>query len=278
MKLMSATLLLLIGSAGLGGACAHSPDPTSDLAEARALFGRNLRAIQDKDRDAYLACYRQDERLLRNDPGGPVRGFDGLATSTSTVPASWPDSLEAADVELEWLGPGYVYGSYRYRVVYSGAAFEGISERVFVKRGDRWEIVVSTAFGQPASSDDRLRAVAFLTGDWVSTQDERTTEESWSHARSGTMFGFARTFMGTRTVSLEHLRIELGEDGLRLVALPVGQKETQFRLIESAQDLAVFENPAHDFPRRIVYRREGARLHALIEGAGKTVSWVYERR
>lgn len=275
---MSTLLLLLIGAVALGGACAHSPDPASDLAAARALFGRNLGAIQAKDRDAYLACYRQDERLLRNGPGGPVRGFDGLAASTSTVPASWPDSLEAADVELEWLGPGHVYGSYRYRVVYSGAAFEGISERVFVKRGDRWEIVVSTAFGQPASSDDRLSAVTFLVGDWVTTQGERTTEESWSHARSGTMFGSARTLVGDRTVSFEHLRIELDEDGLRLVALPVAQKETHFRLSESAEDLAVFENRAHDFPRRIVYRREGTRLHAQIEGAGKVVTWVYERR
>lgn len=91
MKLMSATLLLSIGSAGLGGGCAHAPNPEADLTAARALFGRNLRAIQDKDRDAYLACYRQDERLLRNGPGGPVRGFDGLAASTATVPASWLD-------------------------------------------------------------------------------------------------------------------------------------------------------------------------------------------
>lgn len=259
-------------------ACQHVPPREQDLAEARALFERNLAAIQARDREAYLACYRQDETLVRNGPAGPVLGFDELATSTSTVPATWPDALVASDLQLQWVGPGYVYGSYRYRVVYGGAAFEGISERLFTRAGGRWQIAVTTAFGSPASSDPRLDAVAFLTGHWSFTKDGRVTEETWSHARGGTMLGGARTFEGARTVGWEQLRIELDGEALQLVAAPSGQATTRFRLAEHSPGRAVFQNLEHDFPQRIIYRREGDRLHARVEGAGRSAEWTYERR
>lgn len=272
---LSAFTLLLAASTV---ACQHVPHRDQDLAEARALFERNLAAIRDRDRDAYLACYRQDGELVRNGPTGPVWGFDGLAAGTSTVPASWPDSLTATDLALQWLGAGYVYGSYRYRVVYAGAAFEGISERVFTRAEGRWQIAVTTAFGSPASSDPRLDAVAFLTGHWSFTKDGRVTEETWSHARGGTMLGSARTFEGERTVSWEHLRIELDGEVLQLVAAPSGQATTTFRLEAQSPGRVVFQNLEHDFPQRIIYRRDGDKLHARIEGAGRSAEWTYERR
>ena len=41
---------------------------------------------------------------------------------------------------------------------------------------------------------------------------------------------------------------------------------TGFALVESGPRRAVFENPGHDFPQRIVYERTGDRLDARIEG------------
>ena len=41
---------------------------------------------------------------------------------------------------------------------------------------------------------------------------------------------------------------------------------------------AVFENLAHDFPQRVIYRRCGEDLCARIEGAmGKGQDWRYAR-
>ena len=48
------------------------------LAAARALFERNIAAIQAKDRDAYLACYRADDALIRVGPEGAALGFARL--------------------------------------------------------------------------------------------------------------------------------------------------------------------------------------------------------
>ena len=123
------------------------PSPASgEIAAARALFERNIQAIKDKDRDAYLSCYRSDDALIRTGIDGIKTGYEELAADTSTDPAKWPSRLDAEDMELKWLGPGYVYGVYRYTVVIDGKTTTGISERVFVRRDGRWQIEVTTAF------------------------------------------------------------------------------------------------------------------------------------
>lgn len=43
---------------------------------------------------------------------------------------------------------------------------------------------------------------------------------------------------------------------------------------------ATFENPAHDFPQRIVYRRTGDSMVATISAlnGSNAMSWTYMRR
>jgi len=125
-------------------------DTTTDLAAARALFERNVAAIQQRDRDAYLACYREDERLVRAGATGFQLGYVGLADGApATGSDDWPDTLIASDLQLTPIADGIVYGTYRYRVVVDGAARNGISERLFLREGGDWRIAVSTAFDAP---------------------------------------------------------------------------------------------------------------------------------
>ena len=49
----------------------------------------------------------------------------------------------------------------------------------------------------------------------------------------------------------------------------MGRTPVPFRLVESGAGRAVFANPEHGFPARIVYWRDGAALHARIEGTLK---------
>ncbi|MCB9897372.1 MAG: amidohydrolase family protein [Planctomycetes bacterium] len=123
-----------------------------DLAAARALFERNLEAIQRRDREAYLACYLHAESLVRTGPLGMLFGWDDLSAGT---PASgsdeWPHSLDARDLQLAWVRDGVVYGTYRYRAIFAAGdpAQDGLSERLFVATDDGWRIAVSTAFPAP---------------------------------------------------------------------------------------------------------------------------------
>ena len=75
------------------------------------------------------------------------------------------------------------------------------------------------------------------------------------------------------------MTITVGPQGLTFTAYVDGQPPTPF--IAIASDSAVFENKAHDFPQRVMYRRCGENLCAGIEGvvAGKPRAehWTYVR-
>jgi hypothetical protein len=60
--------------------------------------------------------------------------------------------------------------------------------------------------------------------------------------------------------AFEFLRIVECDGGLVYVAQPGGRAPTEFVLTEASKTRAVFENPRHDSPQRIVYEisAEGA--------------------
>jgi imidazolonepropionase-like amidohydrolase len=139
-RTLFAALLTLLSAVP---AVSVTPPADGDLAAARTLFEKNLQAIRDKDRDAYLACYLDSERLVRTGPTGSELGYAGLA---ATAGEGWPDHIAAEDLRLTSVQPGLVYGTYRYRVRYGKDEVSGISERLFASTPKGWRIAVSTAF------------------------------------------------------------------------------------------------------------------------------------
>jgi len=135
-------------------ACSPLQDAaSSQRAAARAVFERNIQAIQDKDREVYLSCYRESEELVRVGPDGFQLGYTELAGGTpATGSDEWPESLVARDMRVTWVRPGIVYGTYRYRAHFDGVASEGISGRLILKVEGGWKIAVTSAFGAQASS------------------------------------------------------------------------------------------------------------------------------
>jgi hypothetical protein len=92
------------------------------------------------------------------------------------------------------------------------------------------------------------------------------TEEHWMAPRGGTMLGMSRTVRDGRTVEFEFLQIRSGEGTLVYEARPSGQPMAIFPLESAADGTVTFENPSHDFPQRIIYRRTAAGIAARIEG------------
>jgi hypothetical protein len=93
--------------------------------------------------------------------------------------------------------------------------------------------------------------------------------EMWMPPAGGTMMGASRTTMGAATREYEQLRLHTAGDTLVYTALPSGQRQADFRSTSISPDALVFENPEHDFPRKITYRRVGAdSLVARVEGPG----------
>jgi len=95
------------------------------------------------------------------------------------------------------------------------------------------------------------------------------------------MLGVGSSGRGERVADWEHMRIAPDEAGvLSFWGSPKGAPAVPFRLVSMTGFEAVFENPEHDYPVRIVYRREGEALVATISGANgaNPTSWRYRRR
>jgi hypothetical protein len=99
-----------------------------------------------------------------------------------------------------------------------------------------------------------LADLAWLVGS-RSVKETVLIEERWMEPASNLMLGVSRTVRGDKVVEFEYLRIEARADGLYYVAQPGGRPPTDFKLTKWDGTEALFENPQHDFPRRIIYRK-----------------------
>ena len=121
----------------------------------------------------------------------------------------------------------------------------------------------------------------WLAGSWISETREGWTEEHWMAPRGGVMLGLNRSGKGEKVSGFEFMRI-VCEERCTFYASPSGQAPVAFReaASEGRGQQLVLENPANDFPKRIVYRREGNRLLATISGAGgaNSISWTFRRK
>jgi hypothetical protein len=115
----------------------------------------------------------------------------------------------------------------------------------------------SVAANEPFDND-----LGWLEGCWALGDAE--TEEHWIDAGHGLLFGHSVTIRDGSLVTFEDLRIEPGATGPVYVAAPGGRSPVQFQYVESGASAIVFENPDHDFPQRIAYRRSGDLLTATI--------------
>ena len=126
-----------------------------------------------------------------------------------------------------------------------------------------------------------LEPPAWLAGHWRSEQAGRITEEVWLAPAQGLMTGMSRSHGGPRPF-FEFLRIERRGDEVYYLAQPRGGAATEFRAVRTNADSAVFENPTHDFPRRIVYERRAdgglaARIEGSVDGKPRLERWDYRR-
>jgi hypothetical protein len=114
-----------------------------------------------------------------------------------------------------------------------------------------------------------VEELAWLSGCWAHDGAEAGSMELWSSPAGGTLLGVARTVKGGKTVAFEFTQITTLADGrLAYIAKPSNQPEATFPLVRLGDKEVVFENAAHDFPQRIIYRllAPGV-LHARIEGS-----------
>lgn len=127
----------------------------------------------------------------------------------------------------------------------------------------------------PAAAKATIDQLAWLAGAWVGvrgTTGATSIEERWSPPLGGAMLAVSRTVSRGKLAAFEFLRIVERDGGLVYIAQPGGGRATEFVLTEVAGTRAVFENPRHDYPKRIVYElsAEGALTATIGFSVGGT--------
>lgn len=128
---------------------------------------------------------------------------------------------------------------------------------------------VMPTLGAADESEGDLEQLGFLTGAWGA---DGAIIEYWLPPLRGLMVGVNRATDGDGIPFFEYLRIEARADGIYYVASPKGAGTTSFKLTESSASRAVFENPEHDSPQKIIYSRTGDYLEAEV-GANRGGEW-----
>jgi len=110
----------------------------------------------------------------------------------------------------------------------------------------------------------------------------RVVEEQRMPERAGTMIGMGRS-VGARGLDDYELTV-IQQDGERLlyVAHPRRQPVATFVAIAATADSVLFENPEHDYPQRVGYRRVGtdsvlAWIDGTSNGKQQRVEFPYRR-
>jgi uncharacterized protein DUF6265 len=119
----------------------------------------------------------------------------------------------------------------------------------------------------------------WLAGAWCGTNQGVVNEEVWLPPRAGSLVGVHRDSKDGRLRGFEYFRIVEDGDDLVYWAQPNGIAAVAFRARTVGANAVDFLNPAHDFPKRVSYRRiDQQTLVARIDDGtdrGQRIEWTW---
>lgn len=120
----------------------------------------------------------------------------------------------------------------------------------------------------------------FLQGAWK--MEGKEIYEHWDLLNENVMKGFSYAIKDGDMVVMEYLEMYRKDDGVYLSASVMNQndgKPVSFKLTHT-DSAFVFENPNHDFPKKIVYKKlnEAAIFVHVSDGSQKSFSYTMEKQ
>ncbi len=124
------------------------------------------------------------------------------------------------------------------------------------------------AMGAPAPAQPAAEPLPrWMAGCWSGAVRGTVVTERWVVADPATMIGTSHTVKGQSVSEFEFLRVVVKGGVATYIAQPGGAPPTSFAATAHTTRAITFENPAHDFPKRIGYERvDATHLTAWIDG------------
>lgn len=132
-----------------------------------------------------------------------------------------------------------------------------------------------------AQTSTRIEDLGWLVGSWnrIKNKPGQTANERWIIDAEVGLRGYGVTLKGQDTVFIEKMMIVSGDhNALYFVAdLTENPKPVYFKITSTTQNEFTCENPEHDFPKKIHYRRKAKELVVTISGNGKSIEYRFLR-
>jgi len=128
---------------------------------------------------------------------------------------------------------------------------------------------------------EKLEKMNWLIGNWENKMPEGLLTETWKKDNDSTFSGNSYFINSKDTVHFESIKLYQKADSLIYSATVVGQNNNepvQFNQTSATETEFTFENPKHDYPQKIVYKKVNDNsLVATISGMqqGKMSSESY---
>ena len=130
-----------------------------------------------------------------------------------------------------------------------------------------------------------IENASWLMGEWQNTSSEGKLTETWEKLNDSTCAGKSFFVIGKDTVSSETIRLE--QHGKTLLYIPTvkdqnNEQPISFFLTSSTTQQMIFENPKHDFPQIISYKRTSktaliAEISGVVNGKKKSQSFPMQK-
>src|SRR5215208_2714505 len=146
-------------------------------------------------------------------------------------------------------------------------------------------IILCTSLYSAAQKNETVtgnfKKLQWLIGEWNRTNARpgRSGLEKWVINSATEMQGWGITMKEKDTLLVEKAKLLVKDNDIYYVAdVPENKEPVFFKLISISEDGFVCENPLHDFPKIISYKREQGKLKATISGNGKSFDYLFEKK
>ncbi|MBP9152416.1 MAG: hypothetical protein KBF73_09050 [Flavobacteriales bacterium] len=126
-------------------------------------------------------------------------------------------------------------------------------------------LLIAVFLSCTASFAQNLNDLNWIIGTWEMVEGPATTTETWELINDSTFVGSGITKQSDNIVFEEELGIEYRNGEVIYIAV-LPDKTAHFKMTDLSTNSATFEDPANDFPNKIVYVLNGEKMDITLFG------------
>ena len=144
-------------------------------------------------------------------------------------------------------------------------------------------ILTNTVLSQVNNYKNEFKYLHYLEGNWVIETEDRNFYEQWELENDSLLISKSFYVKNGDTTNTETVRLEIIDDYIYYIpTVEHNAGPIRFKLTSLTETMAIFENPAHDFPTKIIYEKINndsliARIEGLQKGKLKRIDYPFKR-